>query len=548
MKPRLANALWVASCLPEWNRFNRAAENIQATQTELLSRYLVQHNATEYGERYHFHGIHSPSQYQARVPLTTYDDYIEYVTRIGAGVRSVLTTEPVRMLELSSGSTAASKLIPYTAALKAEFQRGIAPWIYNLYTSMPELRGGPAYWSITPLMDGKRFTEAGIPIGFESDSEYLGALGKWLADSVMAVPNAVKNISDVDSFRYVTLLHLLRQPDLRLISVWNPTFLGLLMASLPEWWPSLLHDIERGIVNRSDVELRFAPNPKLARALRALGSSDTESLWPRLRLISCWMDGASQTYARRLTEMFSHAELQAKGLLATEAFVSVPIACMEGSVLSIRSHFFEFIDDAGETLLAHQIQKGRTYSVVVTTGGGLYRYQLQDVVEVIGHWKHVPRIRFVGKADHISDWFGEKLEERFVANVLENLFSRHQISPTFAMFAPDDMDGFRYVLYLEGEGCANDVLAEELDTRLRENFHYDYCRKLGQLEAAQVCPVTGGVERYLTACQARGQKLGNIKASVLQKNTGWSSWFIYPSSPTLPPTGKGVPSPFGRGL
>ena len=110
--------------------------------------------------------------------------------------RSVLTAEPVQMFELSSGSTTASKLVPYTKSLKSEFQRGIAPWIYNLYTNIPDLQGGPAYWSITPLTDGKRFTTAGIPIGFESDSEYLGFLGKWLVDSVMAVPNVVKNISE----------------------------------------------------------------------------------------------------------------------------------------------------------------------------------------------------------------------------------------------------------------------------------------------------------------------------------------------------------------
>ena len=537
MKPRLANALWVSFCLAEWNRFKRAAENVQATQAELLSRYLVQNNATEYGERYHFNSINSPSQYQARVPLTTYDDYIEYITRIGAGVRSVLTNEPVRMFELSSGSTAASKLIPYTHALKSEFQRGIAPWIYNLYTSVPDLQGGPAYWSITPLTGGKRFTSSGIPIGFESDSEYLGFFGKWLADSVMAVPNAVKNISDVDSFRYLTLFHLLRHPNLRLISVWNPTFLSLLIASLPKWWDSLLHDIERGIVDRSDVKLRFAPKPELARALRVLDPTDTESLWPRLRLISCWIDGASAAYARRLTEIFPHAELQAKGLLATEAFVSVPLAGVEGGVLSIRSHFFEFINDAGEILLAHQIQKGESYSVVVTTGGGLYRYQLQDVVEVIGHWKQVPRIRFVGKTDHISDWFGEKLEERFVANVLENLFARHQISAAFAMLAPDDMDGFRYMLYLESDDRADNLLAEDLDNALRANFHYDYCRKLGQLDAAQVQHVTRGVEIYLQACQSRGQKLGNIKVSVLQKRTGWSSWFAKPPLPLGAPKG-----------
>ena len=525
MKPRVANALWVASCLPEWNRFQRAAENVQEAQADLLSRYMAQNRATEYGERYQFSGITSPSRYQARVPLTTYDDYIEYITRIGVGAQSVLTNELVRMFELSSGSTAASKLIPYTDELKSEFQRGIALWIYNLYTSIPDLQGGPAYWSITPLTDGKRFTSSGIPIGFESDSEYLGLFGKWLADSMMAVLNAVKNISDVDTFRYLTLLHLLRQPNLRLISVWNPTFLSLLMASLPGWWDGLLHDIERGIVNRSDVELRFAPKPELARALKALDSSDIESLWPRLRLISCWMDGASASYARQLGEMFPHAELQAKGLLATEAFVSVPIVGVEGSVLSIRSHFFEFINDAGEILLAHQIQKGKTYSVVVTTGGGFYRYQMQDVVEVIGHWKQIPRIRFVGKADHISDWFGEKLDERFVANALENIFAKYQISAAFAMLAPDDDNGFRYVLYLESDDYLGDVLAEDLDTALRENFHYDYCRKLGQLEAVQIKRVTRGVETYLSACQARGQRLGNIKASVLQKNTGWSKWF-----------------------
>ena len=525
MKAKVAHALWVASYLPEWRRFQRTAECVQETQTRLLSRYLSANKSTEYGARYSFDTITSPSKYQARLPLTTYDDYSEYILRIGDGRSSVLTDEPVRMFELSSGSTAASKLIPYTKSLKSEFQRGIAPWIYNLYTSMPDLLKGSAYWSITPLLDGKRFTPAGIPIGFESDSDYLGLFGKWLVDSVMAVPNDVKSIADVDSFRYMTLLYLLRQPELRLISVWNPTFLSLLLARLPGWWESLLVDIERGTVSVEDVNFRLTPKAEIARVLRALSPTDYESIWPHLRLISCWMDGASAPYARQLEEMFPRVQFQAKGLLATEAFVSLPIYGIEGSVLSVNSHFFEFIDDSGEALLAHQIEKGKTYSVVITTGGGLYRYQLHDVIEVIGHWKQIPRIRFVGKADHISDWFGEKLEERFVAKVLESVFSEHDISPTFAMLAPDDVSGFRYVLYLESDDCG-DALANDLDNRLRENFHYDYCRKLGQLEQVEIIRVTNGSESYLRACQSRGKKLGNIKPSLLQKTTGWRKWFI----------------------
>jgi hypothetical protein len=340
----------------------------------------------------------------------------------------------------------------------------------------------------------------------------------------MAVPNAVKNISDMDSFRYVTLLCLLHQPNLRLISVWNPTFLSLLLAALPDWWDCLLDDIQSGTISKQDVELRFAPDPKLARALKVFSPTDYESLWRHLRLISCWTDGASASYARQVEEMFPGAHLQGKGLLATEAFMSVPMIGVEGSVLSINSHFFEFMDDSGDVLLAHQIQKGKTYSVVVTTGGGFYRYQLHDVVEVVGQWRQIPCIRFVGKADHISDWFGEKLEERFVANVLDDVFAKHNISPAFAMLAPDDENVFRYVLYLENEN-QTDRMAEDLDNALRENFHYDYCRKLGQLETVRIVHVTDGTETYLKACRARGQKLGNIKPSVLQKITGWRDWF-----------------------
>lgn len=46
--------------------------------------------------------------------------------------------------------TQASKLIPYTTSLKAEFQRGLGAWIADLYAGKPTLMSGRAYWSITP--------------------------------------------------------------------------------------------------------------------------------------------------------------------------------------------------------------------------------------------------------------------------------------------------------------------------------------------------------------------------------------------------------------
>ena len=146
--------------------------------------------------------------------------------------RAVLTRDPVLLLELTSGSTAPTKLIPYTAALKAEFGRAVAPWIVDLYSHHLPLFTGQAYWSVTPVTRRNERTPGGIPVGFEEDSEYFGRLQGALIRSIQAVPPLVRLIDDMDAFRYVTLLFLLRSRALTLISVWNPTFLILLVNRL----------------------------------------------------------------------------------------------------------------------------------------------------------------------------------------------------------------------------------------------------------------------------------------------------------------------------
>jgi hypothetical protein len=252
-----------------------------------------------------------------------------------------------------------------------------------------------------------------------------------------------------------------------------------------------------------------------------------EKIWPKLNLISCWLDGPSDKQAAYLQKKyFPKIKIQGKGLIATEAFVSFPLVDMEGAVLAGTSHFFEFIPltdstkPTGDPILAHQLETGGVYSVVVTTGGGLYRYQLQDTIQVIGHYKKLPRIRFMGKIDGISDIYGEKLNERFVNEELTQQFSLRAHQPRFYLLCPDK-DLTRYILYLEDSSASEAVgssLAEEIDQRFRKNFHYDYCRKLGQLKAVQI-KFTGpeATSKYFAYCRSKGMRLGDIKTSVLCK-------------------------------
>jgi len=477
------------------------------------------------------------------VPLTTFDDYLLEVEKMGRGERAILTTSRLRLFELSSGSTTASKMIPYTDLLQAEFQAGIAPWIFSLFRENPDIKRGTAYWSISPLTQGKQHTAGGIPVGFEDDSAYLGHVGNLLAKSIMAVPNEVKFLEDIDTFRYVTLFFLLKSKNLRLISVWNPTFFSLMLAPLKDWWSSLLGDITVGqfqppgeIWPEVQVSLKkyLSPDPDRASELSRLSPEDYARIWPGLQLISCWMDGPSEKFSKELREMFPRVTFQGKGLIATEAFVSFPLPGLAGSALSVNSHFFEFLPADGNErpLLAHELERGQLYSVIVTTGGGLYRYRLQDMVEICGYFQQAPVLRFLYKTDRISSWFGEKLTEGFVAQKLSAIFEHHQLAPKFYLLAPDNRDkSFCYTLFLELEPEKHQAIQKKkitnaLDDALRQNYHYDYCRRLGQIREPSLFLISGdGSWRYLQERQERGQKLGDIKSSVIENTTGWHKVF-----------------------
>lgn len=61
---------------------------------------------------------------------------------------------------------------------------------------------------------------------------------------------------------------------------------------------------------------------------------------------------------------------------------------------------------------------------------------------------------------------------------------------------------------------------------MRRNYHYDYCRNLGQLGPLAIRYIgPGSAAKYLEEKQRRGQKLGDIKASILDGHSGWDRLF-----------------------
>ena len=543
--PYWLNTFWMASCATEARAFRRATRCVRQTQLQLLLGLLRDNQSTWYGREYGFGQIATSTEFQQRVPMTNGDQAREPIQRIADGETNVLTFEQVMLLEPTGGSTNAEKLIPYTNTLRKQFQRGLAVWIYDVMNCLPAARRGRAYWSISPIAETARRSAGGIPIGFEDDREYLGAWQRWAVSKLLVVPPHVRHLRSSTNARYVTLLHLLSSRDLSLVSIWSPTYLNALLKNLSDWLEPICADLRAGRTRlpqpeQEPVDCELPLRRCVDRAdelFRIFGGSQSmpdklAECWPQLALISCWADAASEMYVPPLKSLFPGVLLQPKGLLATEGIVSFPLMSMTGSVLAIRSHFFEFVDTAsGKIQLADELELNCRYRVVITTGGGLYRYDLGDEVEVVGYHHDCPRIRFLGRSNAISDLVGEKLNERHVRDSIRRACQELGIKPEFVLLAPTRNLPANYRLFLEcgdqpGGSMFPRNLARRLEEQLRTNPHYRIAISSGQLSEVDVRLLESpGWERYQKVCVGRGQKIGDIKPAVLDMWNGWDGIF-----------------------
>jgi hypothetical protein len=485
----IANAAWLAASLPEYLRFRRATAAIETTQRRLLQAYLARNADTAFGRAHDFAGMRSWEDYAERVPVRTYDDFRDWIDRIAGGDHAVLTADRVQLFEPSSGSSGAAKWIPYTAGLQAEYRRAVAAWIAALFLADARLMAGRAYWSLTPPTDTAQAKESKVPVGFDEDSAYLGGAAQRLINFAMATPPGLRSVSDSDKFWRITAEALSNCRDLRIISAWHPSFVMLLRDKVREH----------------------------------LGTNDNP--WPRLGLISCWGDAQAASLLPDLQAAFPGVRIQPKGLLATEGVVTFPLG--DRRPLAVRSHFFEFEDAQGSIRPAWDLRQGDEYQVIMTTGGGLYRYALQDRVVVNSYFGATPCLEFRGKADHVVDQRGEKLSEDFVASCINETLDELSVEARFAMLAPElSPEPPGYTLYIESTRALPDALCRRLEEKLCRGYHYALCIRLGQLRPARVLRVRApAFDAYAQALVDRGMRLGDIKPTPLSRYADWSDRF-----------------------
>ncbi len=507
-----------------WSRSRRLHLDLQRCE-EVQSRrlkFLIRDNtSTVYGRDHSFSTIQSFRDYQSKVPIVDYENVENYIQRAAAGEKQVLTTEPILIFEESSGSTSGNKLLPCTAALFQEFSSATVPWLYDLNRSYDLLNGTTSYWSISPVTRKKRKTSGGIPIGFEDDTQYFGPMERWALKRMLAVSPEVARIEDSETWTDSTLHGLLRAENLGMISVWHPSFFGLLLRRIEIIWEEWI--------------LRNAPH-RLAGIKKTLAHATlAESLWPRLQVVSCWGDGPAAQAMAELRRSMPNVRFQPKGLLATEGVVTFPLESPEGTrhVTAIGGHFLEFQNlhnPSHPPKMAHELEVGAEYAPLLSTGAGLYRYRLGDAVRCTGFHHSTPSLSFEGRMDQGVDLCGEKLNARQVDAVLLSSVKQMGLAPPFMLLAPEAEQERRYLLFVEGLTLEQGMnMAERVEKVFCESHGYAYARRLGQLLPIKAIIVQRGAENYLLAKQSQGKRLGQIKPTLLETPGPWLAAFFNPT-------------------
>jgi hypothetical protein len=261
--------------------------------------------------------------------------------------------------------------------------------------------------------------------------------------------------------------------------------------------------------------------------MRGNGALTYADLWPNIRLVTTWTGGSCGIALAALRNTLpAGARVMELGYQASEFRGSLALAAeTPGGLPPVHHHYFEFVEAAGwddgnpKFLGIEELTTGRRYYVLVTTAAGLYRYFMNDLVEVTGYFRRTPLLRFVQKGRGVTNLTGEKLYEAQVIQAVQDAAGGYGVTPRFFLLVADE-DTLGYRLYIEPHDAAladAHAFAAEVDRRLSAlNMEYASKRASGRLAPPALAWLRpGAADVWKAACVRAGQREGQYKPAAL---------------------------------
>ena len=505
---------------------------------------------TVYGKEHHFERILSATTaedffrlYRLYVPVNdSFETLRPYVERHKHGEENVLFPGKPDMYATTSGTTSEPKWIPMTHKyLKDVYGKMSHIWTWNFVKHRSRIFGGHIFTTV-----GKECE------GYAPDGTLFGAVSGVLVRDIPQIikrhytaPPSVMSIPDYNARNYVLMRLAMQHRDVTLWATANPSTILELLRALNENTEEMIKDIEKGTIStifdvpfdiRAELDDYIEPRPERAEELRKIlaetGHLYPKDFWPWLQYFSTWKCGNTKIYMDKYMDQFdwNKTYYQELGYIATECRFGFSLDDTNESVLFPQFHYYEFVEESELSsprkhfLQIDELEIGKRYCAYVTTYSGLYRYNMNDLVEVGGKFKNTPTVHMISKVNGIVSMTGEKLYEPQFMDAVHQAEDETGIKTKFFVgFA--DVEESKYHFYYEFENeKIKQAQAEEftkvVDAKLQHiNVEYESKRQSFRLHEPEThILLSNAYARFKASCLKDGFRDGQFKFNLLMQD------------------------------
>ena len=482
---KFLNKVYFAPRLKEIEQYTSHAGELQQLVLQRLVRTAAN---TEWGKKHDYASIRTYEDFKKRLPIQTYEEVKPYVTRLRAGEQNLLWPSEIRWFAKSSGTTNdKSKFLPVSRE--------------SLHDT--HYKGGR--------------DAVAIYLGQNPESRFFSGKGLILGGS--HAPNLNTNHSLVGDLSAILIENI--NPLVNFVRVPSK------QTALMEHFEPKMEAIARETIHANVSNLSGVPSWMLVlikHILEKTGKQSLEEIWPNLEVF--FHGGISfEPYRDQYKALIPSDRMHyMETYNASEGFFGLQDNPEEHSLLLMIDYsvFYEFIpiNEVGEehptVLPLEAVEVGKNYAMVITTSGGLWRYQIGDTVRFTSLYPH----KFVisGRTKNFINAFGEELmvdnADKAISRVcrqtgakvkeytaaplfmLDKAKGRHQWMIEFEKMPPS-LDDFASLLDKTLQQLNSDYEAKRykeislqpLEIRVaREGTFYEWLRRKGKLGGQHKIP------------------------------------------------------------
>lgn len=351
------------------------------TQQEQFVNLIDRAKFTEFGLKYSFSSIKTVKDFQERVPVVTYEEHYPWLERVLKGEKNVIWPSEIQWFSKSSGTTnARSKFIPVSEESLDECHYRGGKDLLTLY--------------FDNKIDSQLFEGKSISIGGSLHPNPLNP--NTQAGDISAI--ITKNMPKwAEYFR-------LPPPEIALLENWDQKMAEMVnlcatenitgIAGVPTWTVLLLENI-----------------------MAKTGAKNMMEIWPNFEVF--FHGAVSFTPYRKLfsESLFPSSQVNYfETYNASEGFFGIQDDfVLKDQMLLMLDYgiFYEFLPteewekEFPKSLTLDEVELDKSYAVVISTNGGLWRYKIGDTVKFTS--KYPFRVRISGRTKHFLNVFGEEV-------------------------------------------------------------------------------------------------------------------------------------------